>query len=66
MTNIKTPVTIRLSPELLAQVRRSAERENRSLTNFIETALRQQVREPGQDGGVALRSVVLRSKEKAQ
>jgi hypothetical protein len=40
---LKTPVTIRLNPDLLAEVRQSAARDNRSLTNFIETALRERV-----------------------
>ena len=40
MRSTKTPITVRVDPELLAQVRLIAERDNRSLTNFIETALR--------------------------
>jgi hypothetical protein len=40
MAHSKTAVTVRLQPDLLAQVRESAARDNRSLTNFIETALR--------------------------
>jgi hypothetical protein len=40
---LKTPVTVRLNPDLLAEVRQSAARDNRSLTNFIETALRERV-----------------------
>jgi len=40
---LKTPVTIRLNPDLLAEVRQSAARDNRSLTNFIETALRERI-----------------------
>jgi hypothetical protein len=43
MTSVKKPITVRMDPELLAQVRLIAERDNRSLTNFIETALRQQL-----------------------
>jgi hypothetical protein len=39
----KTAVTVRLNPDLLAEVRQSAERDNRSLTNFIETALRERI-----------------------
>jgi hypothetical protein len=39
----KTPVTVRLNPDLLAEVRQSAARDNRSLTNFIETALRERI-----------------------
>jgi hypothetical protein len=43
MPQLKTPVTVRLNPELLAEVRESAARDNRSLTNFIETALRERI-----------------------
>ncbi|HTB86442.1 MAG TPA: YlcI/YnfO family protein [Steroidobacteraceae bacterium] len=43
MAQLKTPVTVRLNPDLLAEVRQSAARDNRSLTNFIETALRERV-----------------------
>ena len=43
MPSIKKPITVRMDPELLAQVRLIAEQDNRSLTNFIETALRQQL-----------------------
>jgi len=34
---LKKPVTVRLNPDLLAEVRQLAARDNRSLTNFIET-----------------------------
>lgn len=38
---IKTvPLSMRLDPDLKAKLKRLAERENRSLTNYIETALR--------------------------
>jgi hypothetical protein len=43
MPQLKTPVTVRLNPDLLAEVRQSAARDNRSLTNFIETALRERI-----------------------
>jgi hypothetical protein len=43
MAQLKTPVTVRLNPDLLAEVRQSAARDNRSLTNFIETALRDRI-----------------------
>ncbi len=43
MGQLKTPVTVRLNPDLLAEVRQSAARDNRSLTNFIETALRERI-----------------------
>ncbi len=38
-------VTLRLKDEVYDKVRRLAERENRSLSNFIETALLQVVEE---------------------
>lgn len=41
---MKTAITVRLNPSLLAAVRESAERENRSLTNFIETSLKEHLR----------------------
>jgi hypothetical protein len=43
MAKLKTPVTVRLNPDLLAEVRQSAAQDNRSLTNFIETALRERI-----------------------
>jgi hypothetical protein len=43
VAQVKTPVTVRLNPDLLAEVRQSAERDNRSLTNYIETALRERI-----------------------
>jgi hypothetical protein len=56
VAQLKTPVTVRLNPELLAEVRQSAARDNRSLTNFIETALRERIsgiaRSPRASGSV--------------
>jgi hypothetical protein len=43
MAQLKKPVTVRLNPDLLAEVRQSAARDNRSLTNYIETALRERI-----------------------
>jgi hypothetical protein len=43
VAQLKKPVTVRLNPDLLAEVRQSAARDNRSLTNFIETALRERI-----------------------
>jgi uncharacterized protein (DUF1778 family) len=40
---MRKPITIRLDPDLLAQARRQAARENRTLTNFIEPVVRQRV-----------------------
>jgi hypothetical protein len=43
VTQTKTAVTVRLAPDLLADVKESAAKDNRSLTNFIETALRERI-----------------------
>ena len=40
---MRKPITMRFDPDLLMQARHLAVRENRSLTNFIETAVRQRV-----------------------
>lgn len=40
---MKTAITVRLDPDLLSAVRASADRENRTLTNFIETALKEHI-----------------------
>jgi len=40
---MKTPITIRVDPGLLANARKSAKRENRTLTNFIETVLKERI-----------------------
>ena len=37
--DLKTPITVRIESHLLAVVRDHARRENRTLTNFIETVL---------------------------
>ena len=37
----KQAITIRLDPELLANARLRAKEENRTLTNFLETALKE-------------------------
>ena len=39
----KTPITLRIEPELLAAVRHQASAENRTLTNFIETVLKERL-----------------------
>ena len=44
---MKTSVTLRLDTELLAATRRCAVLENRTLTNFIETLLKQRMATPG-------------------
>lgn len=47
---MKKPLAIRIDADLLAAVRDSARRDNRSLTNFIETALRRRVEEMARPG----------------
>ena len=40
---MKHPITLRIEPDLLAQAKRMAASENRTLTNFIETLMKQRV-----------------------
>jgi hypothetical protein len=40
---MKQAITIRIDPELLENARKCAEQENRTLTNYIETALKERV-----------------------
>ncbi len=40
---MRKTITMRFDPDLLAKARLQAARENRTLTNFIETAVRQRV-----------------------
>ncbi|MCJ2092070.1 MULTISPECIES: YlcI/YnfO family protein [unclassified Methylobacterium] len=42
---MKTPIALRIDPEILAAARECARQDNRTLTNFIETALRQRIAE---------------------
>ena len=42
---LKKSLAIRIDPDLLAATRDCARRDNRTLTNFIETALRRRVEE---------------------
>jgi hypothetical protein len=44
---MKHPITIRLDPELLASARIRAKEENRTLTNFLETALKERFEASG-------------------
>ena len=53
---MKKPVTVRVDPELLAEARRCAREENRTLTNFIETVLRQKVASSPPPPGAATRA----------
>ncbi|MCJ2033379.1 YlcI/YnfO family protein [Methylobacterium sp. J-068] len=40
---MKKPLALRIEPDLLDAARECARRDNRSLTNFIETALRDRI-----------------------
>ena len=40
---MKHPITLRIDPDLLAQAKRTAASENRTLTNFIETLMKQRL-----------------------
>ena len=42
-SRIKTPVTVRIEASLLAELRQLAREENLTLTNLIETVLRQRL-----------------------
>lgn len=44
---MKHPITIRLDPDLLANARLRAKEENRTLTNFLETALKERFEASG-------------------
>jgi len=44
---MKKPLALRIDPVLLAAARECARRDNRTLTNFIETVLRRRVEEMG-------------------
>ena len=45
---MKQAITIRIDPELLEAARAFAKQENRTLTNFLETALKERVGSSGQ------------------
>ena len=47
---MKTAITVRLDPDLLAAARQQARQENRTLTNLIETVLRDRIAIPAQGG----------------
>lgn len=44
---MKQAITIRLDPDLLANARLRAKEENRTLTNFLETALKERFEASG-------------------
>ena len=48
---MRKPITMRFDPDLLARARLRAARENRTLTNFVETAVRQRVADAWPDTG---------------
>lgn len=41
MTKATQPFSMRLAPDLKASLQKLAEKENRSLTNYVETKLRE-------------------------
>ena len=43
---MKTAITVRLDPALLEAIRQQARQENRTLTNLIETVLRDRIATP--------------------
>lgn len=40
-----SPLSMRLDPDVKAALKRLAEKDNRTLTNYVETLIRQHVRE---------------------
>lgn len=44
---MKQAITVRIDPDLLASARECAKQENRTLTNFLETALKERVEASG-------------------
>ena len=48
---MKKLVTFRFDPDLLEKVRRTAEAENRTLTNYVETVLKRAVDISARDAG---------------
>jgi hypothetical protein len=44
---MKQAITVRIDPELLAIARACAKQENRTLTNFLETALKERIGSSG-------------------
>jgi len=53
---MKQPITIRLDPELLANARICAKEENRTLTNFLETVLKERFKASG--GGANIEAAI--------
>ena len=42
--HMKRAITIRIDPELLKRAREAAQQDNRTLTNLIETALKERLK----------------------
>lgn len=57
---MKQAIALRIDPDLLADVRRCAAEENRTLTNFIETVLKTCVNKRSQasNGEIAVKATV--------
>ncbi len=51
MAVIKTQFTLRLNPSDHAKIKKIAETENRSLTNMIETLVKQKIQQYEQENG---------------
>jgi predicted HicB family RNase H-like nuclease len=53
---MKKPVTMRIDPELLSKAQEAARRDNRSLTNLVETILRRHVENIDESSGGGVHS----------
>jgi hypothetical protein len=51
VSSVRKPITMRFDPDLLARARLHAALENRTLTNFIETAVLQRLSGPWPPAG---------------
>jgi hypothetical protein len=61
---MKQAITVRIAPELLAAARECAKAENRTLTNFLETALKERVTAAVSTGNVQQPSAASRKNVK--
>jgi hypothetical protein len=50
---MKQAISVRIDPALLARARRCAKQENRTLTNFLETVLKERLSRPAMLNDVA-------------
>ncbi len=55
---MRTPITLRLESSLLAAARAEARRDSRTLTNFVEVALKHRLGLAGQDPAASPRGHV--------